>query len=64
MGKLFTAILNERLSKFADLFEIIPKAQAGFRKGFSTLYNIFVLNVLIELFFSCGEKNILKLYRL
>ena len=56
VGKFFTAILNDGLSKFANLFEIIPKAQAEFRKGFPTLDNIFVLNVLIELFFSCGKK--------
>jgi len=56
VGKLFTSIINDRLSKFSDLVEIVPKSQAGFRKGFSTLDNIFVLYVLIELYFSSGKR--------
>ena len=42
VGKLFTAVLNARLTKLADYIELIPSVQAGFRKGYSTLDNIFV----------------------
>ena len=56
LGKLFTMVLNNRLSQFADLVEIIPKAQAGFRKGYSTLDNIFVLHVLIQLYLYNNKK--------
>ena len=56
VGKIFTAILNTRLTKFADIFDAIPDAQAGFRKGYSTLDNIFCLHVLIQLYFSSGKK--------
>ena len=48
LGKLFTSILNSRLYRFSSYGDIIPKAQAGFRKGYNTLDNIFVLHVLID----------------
>jgi len=42
VGKVFTSILNNRLTKYADLVDIIPNAQAGFRKGYSTTDNMFL----------------------
>jgi hypothetical protein len=39
MGKLFTAILNMRLQKYTENYNLINEYQAGFRKGFSTLDN-------------------------
>ena len=41
LGKLFTALINERLTKFADLNEIIGDEHAGFRTGCSTQGHIF-----------------------
>jgi hypothetical protein len=38
---MFSAVLNNRLTKFSDAFELITIAQADFRKGFSTNDNIF-----------------------
>ena len=35
---------------------IISENQAGFRKGYSTVDNIFVLHALIDLYFSFGKK--------
>lgn len=49
MGKLFTAVLNARLQKYIDDFEIMEPCQAGFRKGFATIDNIFVLHNLIDI---------------
>ena len=43
-GKLFTAIINIRLSKFTDESELIEPCQAGFRKQHSTSDNIFINN--------------------
>jgi hypothetical protein len=43
VGKVFTSILNNRLTKYANLVDIIPNAQAGFRVGYSTTDNIFFL---------------------
>jgi hypothetical protein len=40
LGKLFTSIINNRLTFLSYEFEIISKNQSGFRKGFSTKDNI------------------------
>ena len=48
-GKLFTAILNERLTVFFEEYFIIHSNQSGFRKKFSTIDNIFILHVLFDL---------------
>ena len=58
LGKLFTSILNERLQKYADEHDLINDCQAGFRKGYSTVDNTFILHSLIELV--CKSKR--KLY--
>ncbi len=49
MGKLFTSILNERLSKCSDAVNIICETQAGFRHGYCTLNHIFLLKCVIDL---------------
>ena len=41
VSKLFMAILTERLNKFLDDFLILCKNQTGFRKGYSTIDNLF-----------------------
>ena len=55
LGKLFTSIINDRLYKFAEKYEILCPNQAGFRKGLSTIDNLFVLQSLIEI--SKSYKN-------
>ena len=49
LGKLFTAVLNERLSNYLDENVILLENQAGFRKNYSTSDHIFVLHSLLEL---------------
>ena len=49
LGKLFTAVLNERLSNYLDENIILLENQAGFRKNYSTSDHIFVLHSLFEL---------------
>jgi hypothetical protein len=57
INKMFSAVLNNRLTKFSNGFELITNAQAGFRKGFSTNDNIiFILHALISIYFSFGKK--------
>ena len=56
LGKLFTAILNNRLTKYLELHESLHENQAGFRQGYSTTDHIFTLNSLIELFKSQKKK--------
>jgi hypothetical protein len=36
--------------------EIISKNQSGFRKGFSTTDNIFIMHALVSIYFSLGKK--------
>ena len=49
LGKLFTAVLNERLNKFLNYNSILLQNQAGFRKHYSTSDHIFVLHSIFEL---------------
>ena len=57
LSKLFTSILNNRLTQFLDLFDGTNENQAGFRKGYSTIDQYFCLNTLIE-FFKAQKKKI------
>ena len=56
LGKLFTSILNTRLSNYAEKYEIICHNQAGFRRGLSTSDNLFILQSLFEISKSCKNK--------
>ncbi len=46
MGKIFTTVLKNRI--YTQLDENQAKEQAGFRRGYSTVDNIFVINQVIE----------------
>lgn len=48
MGKLFTAVLNKRLQKFLEINCLLNENQSGFRKGYSTCDNIFVIYAIVE----------------
>ena len=56
LGKLFTSIINNRFTFLSNEFEIISKNQSGFRKGFSTTDNIFIMHALVSIYFSLGGK--------
>ena len=56
LGKTFTSILNERLGELSTEVNLISEAQTGFRKGYSTLDNIFVLHSLILIYQALGKK--------
>ena len=56
IGKLFTRILNNRLTDWADEYSVYIEAQAGFRADMSTVDNIFVLHGLINHLLDKGEK--------
>ena len=49
LGKLFTAVLNNRLSFFLDEHNVLNENQAGFRKSYSCSDHIFTLHALIEI---------------
>ena len=49
LGKLFTSVINDRLTKYADETKLINENQTGFRKNYSTLDHIFLLNNIIDI---------------
>jgi hypothetical protein len=55
-GKLFTSIINSRLTFLSNEFDIISRCQSGFRNGYPTTDNIFIMHALISLYFSFGKK--------
>ena len=56
LGKLFTRILNTRLTNWAEEYYIYIEAQAGFRANMSTTDNIFVLHGLINHMLNTGSR--------
>ena len=55
-GKLFTAVLNNRLNRYLEDMNILNEEQAGFRKSYSTTDHIFNLKCLIDLYLFRGKK--------
>ena len=70
LSKTFTSVLNkgnnkitelrtilqrERLCELSDEVGLISESQTGFRKGYSTLDNIFSLHALISIYMSLGK---------
>ena len=49
LGKLFTAIINDRLKKYAEKYDLIGWTQSGFRKKYSTTDNLFILKSLMDI---------------
>ena len=55
-GKLFTCILNNRLTSYLENSGILCEEQAGFRKGYGTTDHIFNLKCLVDLYLARGKK--------
>ncbi|CAG7725171.1 unnamed protein product [Allacma fusca] len=47
--KLFTHILEKRLSAWAEENKILPEAQAGFRRGRGCLDHVHTLNAVVQI---------------
>ena len=47
-GKIHTSIINRRVRFYVNIYGKISDAQAGFREGYSTIDNTFILNALIQ----------------
>ena len=48
-GKLFTSILNKRITDFIESFQILGCEQAGFRRNHSTTDHLFTLYGIIDI---------------
>ena len=49
LGKLFTAVINDRLKTYSENNHIIGEEQLGFRNGYSTIDGTFILHTLINI---------------
>ena len=58
LGKLFTSVINNRLKKYSEKYNIIEQVQAGFRQNHSTSDNLFIIKSLIDI----AKANKLKLF--
>ena len=56
LGKLFSRILNNKLTEWAEEYHIYMEAQAGFRKNMGTIDNIFVLHGVINHLLNKNKK--------
>ena len=56
LGKIFTRILNNRLTDWAEEYYVYIEAQAGFRSNMSAVDNIFFLHGIINHLLNKGEK--------
>ena len=56
ISKMYTNILNTRLTIFINSMNILPEKQAGFREGYSTTDHIFTLYAMITRQFSKNRK--------
>jgi hypothetical protein len=48
LAKMFTMILESRISQWAETNDLRARGQASFRKDFRTTYNLFILRTLTE----------------
>lgn len=70
IGKVFTSILNNRLTLFLEEYHIINEIQAGFRKEYSTMDHVLTLHLLLEYMkmknktIFCGFMDLRKAYDL
>ena len=51
-SKVYTSVLNRRVTFYANMYNKISKCQAGFREGYSTVDNVFILNAFVEKYLS------------
>ena len=56
LGKLFTRVINYRLTEWAENYAILIEAQAGFKQGMGTVDNLFVLHGLVSHMLNQGAK--------
>ena len=56
IGKLFTALINRRLTLYVDAVGAMGDEQAGFRYAYSTIDHIFTLHMIIEFYLQKNKK--------
>ena len=62
LSKVFSQILQNRLKTWCDINDLIPEEQAGFRKEYSTVDNIFSLNAIVQKYISKPKGRFYTLF--
>jgi hypothetical protein len=62
MYKIFSYIIYHRLYNWAEKFDNIDESQAGFRAGYSTIDNIFILQSMVQKYISKPGVRFYVLY--
>ena len=56
-SNIFTGVLNARLQAWANTHGVISDDQAGFREGYSTIDNVFILHCVIQKYLYIKRKK-------
>ena len=56
LGKLFTRLINNRLTDWSEKYFVLVEAQVGFRANMSTVDEVFVLHCLLTHVLNKGKK--------
>ena len=56
VGKLFTALLNQRLTDYMDAVGGLGDEQAGFRHGYSTMDHVFTLYSILHVYMDRDKR--------
>ena len=51
-GKIYTGILNRRITFYVNIYSKLSESQSGFRENYSTIDNAFILQSLIDRYLS------------
>jgi hypothetical protein len=58
LGKLFTSLLQNRLTNFLEKQNLLSVNQGGFREGYRTSDHIYILKTLINKYLNKCKKNL------
>ena len=58
LSKVYITILTWRITSFVDAYDRLSESQAGFRSGYSTMDNAFVLYTVVSKYFNMKRKSL------
>ena len=61
-SKIFTSIINHRLTFWGESMNKINEAQAGFRKGYTTIDNMFILESVIKRYLNTQSGKLYAMF--
>jgi hypothetical protein len=58
LSKLYISILTHRLTFYTEAYKLLSETQAGFRAGYTTIDNAFILYSVVQKYFSFKRKPV------